>query len=317
MGYEGRLTALGLVKESTWGTDPTGTTTTIALSSCTIAEDSEWVDRDDLHHGSTGVVRGREELARDVSGQTVCLLGYDAIGLLLEAIFGQAATTGVGPYTHTFSQVDPGVLPSYTGRVRHGSSSHVSVYEGLVCARGAIRWKAREYAKIEIDWIGERCASFSGGSPGTPTIQTAVLPHHGGNVAWNSVNYDNFTALSWVVDHQLTRTPAIGTLFTQQPAPNGRTKVTLEAQARLTAAQHATLYAAWKAGTQSALTVTFTGSSESLAMTADNAQIVKMTAPLSSQGPVMVSITFAATHDGTGSDGARAVLVNGNSAYST
>jgi len=55
MGFEGRLTALGLVKEGTWGTDPTGTTTTIPLRSGTLDEDSTFKDYDDLYAGSTGV----------------------------------------------------------------------------------------------------------------------------------------------------------------------------------------------------------------------------------------------------------------------
>lgn len=316
MGFQGRLTSMEVKKEGTWGQDPTGNDSVIPLSSATLEEASIFQDYDDLYQGSTGVTRGRAELARDAGGSTSCLLGYAGNLILLEALFGTNTTGGAGPYTHTMTMADPGSLPSYTLRLRVGSSSYQRTLTGCKVSRGAIRWKARQYSKIDLEWIAQD-GSHASGSPGTPTIPSVCLPQHAGNITWNSVNYTVFESMDWEIDHQLTRMPVIGDLKTQEPEPTGRTMARVSATARLTAAQHATLFAGWKAGTQSNLTVTFTGTSESIAMTLDNAQIVELKADLTQAGPVLVSIVWAGTHDGTGSDGMRAVVTNANSSYLT
>lgn len=316
MGFQGRLTSMEVKKESTWGTDPTGNDSVIPLRSGTLEERSIFQEYDDLYQGSTGVTRGRAELARDAGGSTSCLVGYTGMLVLLEAMFGSNATMGVGPYTHTMTMTDPGSLPSYTLRMKVGNSSYQRTLTGCKVSKGVLRWKARQYIVLDLDWIAQD-GTHASGSPGTPTIQSMVLPQHAGSIGWNSVTYTVFESMDWEIDHQLVRMPVLGDLKTQEPEPNGRTMARVTATARLTAAQHATLFAGWKAATQSALTVTFTSGSESLAMTLDNAQITDLKADLTQPGPVLVSITWEGTHDGTGSDGMRAVAINANSSYLT
>lgn len=317
MGSQGRLSSVEVRKESTWGTDPGGSGTTIPLRSATLDEDSVFKDYDDLHQSGTGVTRGRAELARDAGGTTSALLGYSAIGLMLEAVFGSNATTGAGPYTHTFTHSDPGSLPSYTLVMRWGSSSYLRTLTGCKAAKGTLKWKAREYSVLDIEWIAEDVTSFTSGTPGTPSIANYCLPNHSGVVGWNAASYTNFVSMDWIVDHQLERTPVIGNLKTQEPEPGGRTMVRVEWTARLTAAQYASMFTAYKGGTRSDLTMTLTSGSESLAMSMDNAQITKLRADPSAPGPMLVSGTFEGTADGTGSDGIHAVLTNANASYTT
>src|SRR5574343_1602615 len=213
MGVQGRLTSVEIKKEVTWGTDPTGNDSVIALRSGSLKEDSRFQDADDLFHGSTGVVRYRAELARDAVGSTSVLLGYTAMLILLEAMFGQNATTGAGPYTHTMTMTDPGSLPSYTLRMKMGSSSHQYTLTGCKATRSTITWKARQYTVLDQEWIAQD-GTLASGSPSTPTLQSVCLPHHAGSVSWNSVNYTVFESLTWEIDRGLQRMPVIGDLKT-------------------------------------------------------------------------------------------------------
>jgi len=236
---------------------------------------------------------------------------------MLEAMFGAVAESGAGPYVHTFTMADPDSLPSYTGRMRLGTSTTMRVMTGLMVTKGTIKWKARDFTTLDLEWIGQSVDSFTGGSPGTPAVAMPCLPNHSGVVAWNSVNYSDIVSMDWIIDHKLGRTPVIGSLKTQQPQPGSRPTCMVNFTARFTASEYSTLYASMKAGTQSSLTVTLTSGSNSIAMTLDNAQLTSLRGDLTGAGPVMVNGTFEGTHDGTGSDGMRCVLTNGHALYST
>ena len=69
MGYQGRLTSVGVGKESTYGTGVSATTTGSVVSS-TLAEKSTFQDAEDLHHGTGGVKSGprRRGRARPAGG---------------------------------------------------------------------------------------------------------------------------------------------------------------------------------------------------------------------------------------------------------
>lgn len=316
MGIQGRLASIEVKKEVTWGTAPTGNDSVIPLRSASLKESSTFAAYDDLYHGSTGVVRGRAELARDAGGATSVLVGYTGMLILLEAMFGTNTTGGGGPYTHTMTMAEPGSLPSYTLRVKQGSSTHQYTLTGCRATRSTLRWKARQYTVLDQEWIAQD-GTLASGSPGTPTIGSVCLPHHAGNVSWNGVSYTVFESLDWEIDRGLQRLPVIGDLKTAEPEPGGPSVARVTGSARLTAAQYATLFASWKAGTQSSLTVTFTSGAESIAMTLDNAQITDLRGDITSSGPMLIGITFEATHDGIGSDGMRAVVTNANSSYLT
>lgn len=316
MGFQGRLTNAGLGKESTYGT-AVAATTTIPVASFTVWERTTIEDAADLHHGGGGVTQRRAELGRDVGGTLETLMSYETLGLLLEAAIGENTTTGAGPYQHRFTHVDPALLPALTIRGRLGNTTHVSVLAGCKVNSLKLKWKAREFAKVEADIIGRTLDSFGSGSPGTPTIGALVLPHQVGAFAWNSVSYTDMVELELEVANNLTRNPVLGALATDEPMPNDRRQVRAKCTARLSASEYEALVTACRAGTTSNFTFTFTGSGgRSIAFTVHNAQVVETPeGQLTQHGPVLVSWVFAATHDGTGVDGLLVDYTNNNASY--
>lgn len=322
LGTMGARTVLGIILESTFGTDPTGTTTTIALKSSSLDETSTFDEGADLWAGTGGVATQRLETSRDSGGEITGLLGYSGIGLILQAAFGTKNTTGAGPYAHAFSLSRQAALPSLTLReaVRDpDADDHHRVFSGCVVNELTLDFKARgSIAEYSASILAKALDSHADATPAAPAAPDLVLGSHLTTFSFNSVSYvTRIRSLKIRLQNGLARQDAMGTLTMGGVVPTGRRQVSVEAQMLLGADQIGVIDTARRAGTRADLTITFTGpSSQTLAFAANDAQVVSCPHPATQYGERLCTVTFRPIDDLTNL-GLVATLTNNNASSAT
>ena len=110
-----------------------------------------------------------------VSGDSQHLVNNIGEALLFEAMLGQVATSGSGPYTHTFTPYK--YLPSYTIQTSFGEVTDTLVKQAVGCMVDSweIGLSINEIATLGLTWVGKNM-TFSTGDDldgTTPTGLTA------------------------------------------------------------------------------------------------------------------------------------------------
>lgn len=104
--YHGRGAVIGLGEESTWGT-AVSRTNWRPLISTDLTRTIEKVPRPSLRVGAAGAMRRAHYVQADNAGGSFEIEAtYENVGLLIKHIMGTVATTGSGPYTHTYTFAD-------------------------------------------------------------------------------------------------------------------------------------------------------------------------------------------------------------------
>ena len=105
--------------ETTYGT-AVARTVSRPVRSVALQTNLEQAAVPDLYSGTAATSR-RHHKARTTSGGSVSLvLAYDAMGLILKSALGAAATTGAGPYTHTYTLANSALAATTTISRRSG-----------------------------------------------------------------------------------------------------------------------------------------------------------------------------------------------------
>lgn len=235
--------------------------------------------------------------------------------MLRHCFHAEPATTGAGPYTHTYElgnsapglsiQLLDGTHPTETALARRVDGGVVSSWELAVTAGGFARMRASVIAQGITD-----PQALSG------TIAVAsgeeILGAHGavGGVTWNSLSLF-CTDLTIRCDHAMVRTPYVGSYTTAQPARGDFTTITVSAKVyRL----DEDLLVGYKAGTSSDLVLTLTGdtSPNAMTITAHLCKITKCDAAIDSAGVLYYQVEWQARGSATDT-GLKAVVVNDQS----
>lgn len=315
----GGLVSLG--KESTYGTAVT-TDKVLPVLSCTLEVTQEPVVLEYLGYAYNHVHHNPREtaiVAHDVAGKIETHLTYDTtpIGLLLEAMFGTFATTGSGPYVHTYLLRTQGVMNGLTARQLVGRSASESVtdkervWTGLVVTSWEIMAKAREPVRLSLDLIG-RTGTAIGAVTGTPSVAAlgeTILAHHLTAITWDSTTYV-CTDVTIRCNHKLERRPVVGSLYTDKPAPSGYQEIEIIATIQVADDD---FLVDLLAGTSGDLACTFTGSGGSLVITGHNCQLRTAPMPVNNHGVITAVLTWRCLADSS-DRGLAAVLTNANTA---
>lgn len=254
--------------------------------------------REDLNEGLSGsVMTSFHNAGIGVAGDFEVEPAYEGFGLILyHALWGTTATTGAGPYVHTYlmaaspptvgltieQTLGTGLSPS-----EKFSGCRINTLELSVSAKG------RMTARVSV--IGK-----SGGGRAATTSTTVttnhspILHHQAGAVSWNSITMQTVD-LALKIDNRFEANNVLGSQYTVEPYISGPRIVEVDVTVLMDAN---TLYAAYLAGTQADLTVTFTSGAASMAITLHNAVITKCDVPLNSHGRIMQSITLRGLSDG-------------------
>lgn len=294
-------------EESTWGT-PVTRTREVQLASSSLART---YTRPKVPH-----LYGRRNprdvftQSEDVGGDIVFMAIYAnrVLSMLLKHAFGQVATTGSGPYTHTFTLA--AALP--TGlTVEVGTATDAEVYAGCKVARLALSVAPGGLLSCAASLIGKT----SGGkvAPTTPTLPAspAYVSHaEAGAFTWNSLTF-KVRSFGFTLDNRLARRDNLGSAQTDEPVITDDVEVAWDLAIEV---EDDDAYAAFLADDRSDAAVTFTGpSSQSLTFNLQNARIDAHSDPVNAAGLRVATIRLIGLDDGTDM-GASVVLVNSNSA---
>ncbi len=315
--YSTRGGFLGIGEEVTFGT-PVARSNFLRLASATMTHSLERVPPS--HLGTAGDVPNRRSLrivTDNSEGRIEWLPAYDDSTLLLfEHALGGKATTGAGPYTHTFTlaaALPTGLTLEVAAGENDAGAQRSETFEG--CKIGALELSidAGGEMRAAIDVIAENAAARA--AAGTPTYSSngEIVEHaDSGQFAWNAVNYD-LLSMRLRLDNKLTRRPKLGSAQTQEPCRSDWIEVTIEVTLEYL---NDNLHAAHLASTASDATITFTGAgNNSLAITLHNAEVVEQSDPVNAGGGIMQqTATFRGLSDGT--DAGLAIVVINDSATS-
>lgn len=158
MSRTGIAAQIGYALESSVGTVVTPTAF-LPLVSESLVQDKQRLE-------SAGIIAGRRVLTSSqwnggdvvVSGSVQHELYNRGLGKLFTAMFGAVATTGAGPYTHTFTPGDltGDALTVQVGRPGVGGTVFPFTYAGMKVQSWEIACAAGEIATLGLDLVGMR-----------------------------------------------------------------------------------------------------------------------------------------------------------------
>lgn len=317
----GSLVALG--KESTWGT-LVSTPNALPVLACTLDTSQEPMPLEYLGYRTDqvyGAIRDTAVVKHDAGGEIRTYASYDspAFGLLLEACFGELVTTGASaPYTHALTLKHSGIMNGLSvqhviGRSTGADTDKARFYVGAVVSSWELTVTAGEPVQLRATMIAK-----SGGSivaaVGSPVVTSPeeVLAHHasgGGSFTWNAETLV-FQSLRIRVDHKIDRRRAVGSLYTDVPAPTGFPEITITASAYLLDDGP---IEALLAGSSGDLEIQFDGTGNNrLTITGFNCQLISAPVAADKPGVLMAEMTWRCRADTT-NRGLRAVLRNDTS----
>lgn len=177
MGYTGIDAQIGYATESTVGT-PATVTAFLPLVSESLMQERARLE-------SAGIIAGRRVLASQqwnggditVSGSVQHELYNRGLGKLFTAMFGSVATTGAGPYTHTFTPGDltGDALTIQVGRPATDGTTYPFTYAGMKVASWEIACSAGEIATLGMDVVGTREIDYRVVTDGVTTSGSAAI----------------------------------------------------------------------------------------------------------------------------------------------
>lgn len=308
---------LGLATEATYGTYET-TSVWLAIVSSSLGGGPKLEQPGTLlpvasavsHRTRRGAIRVSEEYGGDI--EWIPTFSQKGTSVMLRHCFwAEPVTTGAGPYTHTYQvgyslpglsiqQID-GTDPTDTDVARRFDGCVVSSWEFMVSAGGFARMKASIIAQGATDpqALAGTIAVVDGEEIVAATATTFT---------WNSAT---LAAVDFSIkcDHSAVRTPYIGGYATAKPVPDGFAAITMSAKVYVS---NGDLLDAYKAGTQSDLVITFTGTgNNALTITGELAKLTNCTRAVDTAGILYYQCEWVCLGSAT-KTGIKAALVNDN-----
>ncbi len=320
----GRLTAVGIGKESTYGTavsrtnwikvyaDLTGFTEKVAVTPIPV-----------LRHGGASnpaYVNSYDGLVT-VEGKMSGPFMYDGIGILIENAMGAtvSSTSDGAPETHTYNLGT--AVNGLTLEIIRGDTGNSEIIVGAVIRSLSIIFEPGKPARWEADFVAQK-ADASRSSAGTPSftafsganlVTNNVKGHQAASISWNSASYTIHTRITYTWARNLIALPELGSRYIGEVVLDGYSAPTVTVD-RMDSGD--ALYNGHRAGTQSDLTQAITGTGNlAIAITARNCKISDENSDLSTAGPIAEKVVFMAHSDD--SDNALTIAITNESGSGT
>jgi len=273
----------------------------------------EKVELDDMGLTDDGLSSVRYVAKEHVEGDLDFIFDVDNCGMLLRAAWGAVATSGSGPYTHTYTlDIDN---PATLGAARVSEDTAGTTYEDeygqLLVSKYVLEASPGGQVKQtlslvgNIDTLGTSAATQTRATP-APTKLLTLLSKHSAAMSWNSNTYE-LTAFQFVLERTGIGSDVqyVSQVGIAETYIGGNTKAYVEVE-MLMSDYH--LMTAARGDTQSDASIVFTVGSDTVTLTLENAEVASYDEDSSSMGPKTVKCRFEAT--GGGSFGAKMVVVN-------
>lgn len=245
----------------------------------------------------------------DVGGTFEVEPAYEGFGLLLyHTLWGTTATTGSGPYVHTYTMAASPPTEGLTIEQVLGTGS-AEAFAGCRITSLELTVSNRSRMRARVTVIGKSGGGrTSATSTSVTSTHTPIQAHHAGSVTWNSLTWV-CTDFALKVDNRFDRAPIVGSQYTAEPFITGPRMVSVDVTVVYDAN---TAYSGFTAGTQSDFAVTFTSGAASVAVTLHNAVITNCSTPVNTHGRLVQTITLRGVSDGT-DNGVAVVVTNSQS----
>lgn len=329
--YDG---SLGLVIDgasvSTYGTQPSSGDAIqwlrVAEVSITPAANSLLVD--DLAGSGSGVEGARFVASNSASGSIRLASTFVEFGAVLAwALGGTPATTGSGPYTHTYPV---GIeSPWRSAFVCYTAADGTDLQDEFRCLQvdsltldfGA---DAIAYATLAVTGataVRSTVYQLTVAATETPAAATMVaaapvLGSLSGTLSWGGNTIAARTA-SMTITRPLDRATDFGNAIPGEGVLSGPVSVSLTVTRAADEADTSTLQAAMMAGTAADLSLAFTAGTKTLTIYLENAVVISHSAPRTAGGALVETLEFRAQALETADYGAKVVIVNAASAAVT
>ena len=287
MGYNQHA---GVGEETTWGT-------IVARNKFAKVMEGSFLehiaDRDTSAKLSANIGADAETVfdrAQRGEGKLIIPASYDdgLFAKVLKHLMGLLATSGAGPYTHTFTRkVGP---PFAAGAVSTATSLTVELnYEfpdagpiearllaGAAVTRGMLSWNAGEELKIDADFMGKEVTqAVKSGALTFPDYDAYEMKYSQVGVAVDGVQFGSvISGFDLTIDNRTEQRIRLGSVTTQRPIRRGKAGIsgTIRMDWEATPAAK-TLWDKFKAKTASEVIVTLTGPTNySMVVTMSNLQ---------------------------------------------
>lgn len=298
---------VGWKSEGTWGTGVTVDTFVPALAAN--------LEIDEGYLRPAGIRAGRRTRnpgrvgARKVGGSVELELPNVSVAALLKHLFGAVATTGAGPYTHTYT---PGAVLADSLTLQTGVQDAAGTVQpftatGVKPGSWELSCAVGEYAKLSFDWTGKdvvtatalASASYAAGL--TPfTFVEGSISVNGSAVA--SANNVTFSCDKGLRDER----HVLGSRYIREQLEEDRFEFTSEIEADF---DDLTLFALGPAATQVASVLTFSNGTDSLVITCSG-QVIGDPPSLTSNGLESQTIRLEHSHATSDASAVTAVLIN-------
>ena len=307
MPYLGRGAAVGMAKETTWGTT-VARTHWFPLVDESMKMSVVKRPRRTLNH-STGSRNIRKHVIEriDAGGGLTLLATYEGFGLLLEQLLGAAPTvTGTNPYTHVYALA--AVMPTgVTIEMVRGTGTG-ELFAGGKLSKGTFTIEVGKEMTFQTETI---CKSSGGRiSAATPTLAASrdlvVMFDQAGTVGFNGGTY-TASKLKCIVDNKLARRNLLGDRYTKEPHPSAEQEIILEMELEW---NDDVLVAAYTADTEADLAVTFTDSAaRTWTFALASAYLDDCSDPVNQPGIIKQTVRFRAQVGAT-NEGIKITVVN-------
>ena len=292
MSWTGVGAALGVGKETTWGTS-VSRTHWYELVSESLAEQHDVVPRNNLTQAALSrLPRAHYKAGISAGGSVTILACYEGQGPLVQALLGGTpATTGPSGafYDHTIrlARTLPQGLTLQTQR-GNGSSE---IFPGSMISKGVLRIETGK----EATWVFDAISKMSSGrdtavSPVWTTARdTVILPDQAGTITAVGGTW-SCAAIELAIDNKLSRRNKLGSLYTARPD----TSSMLDVQIKMTVDyENDDAYDAMQANTEGDFSVVFTDSDgRTLTIEGNLCRVASDSAPVNTAGIIREEIVL-------------------------
>ncbi len=168
-----------------------------------------------LSHKSSGFVKDELVTGIEVGGAVTLPVSYNGLGMLIRAALGAAASSGTGPYTHTYGPA--AALPSLTIEEIFGNSGRSIIYSGCKINSLTLSVTPGAESTWAFDIVGMKAAAD--GSAGSPSYPDKVFAEaYECAVTWGGSSIGTVKSAEAVITNGATRRPQVGALTSAEPS---------------------------------------------------------------------------------------------------
>lgn len=312
----GRSAYISVLEESTYGTLASGSYTDMRLISCSLQKTIERARKSHLNQGSAGFVRSTFDAFNVTGGNITGPLHYAGNGAILKGALGSVASTGSGPYTHTFTVAAN--LPSlsvkfFRGQAQSGNPSRED-FKGCVINTLTISCAAGEEAQFSAEVISQDAAARTGDATAAsfPATALSVLHHQSSDLTWNSSTY-KVRSFEIVIDNKIERRNYLGSQLTSEPNTSDVREVRMSVTTDLNDDQIYNDQITTPTAIDGDVVLTMTGTgNDQMVFTIYNAVVEEYSDAVTTFGRIERTITFLGTIDASGNEAIKIEMINDN-----